>query len=66
MLNWMPPSYTRRILDEAGKGKYIDISVDIDSLTKKGYNNNKVIQALSMIIAIQLKTIGIRTRLCNK
>ena len=49
--------YTRRILDEAReKGKYyIDISVDIDSLTKKGYNNNKVIQALSMIIVDSIK-----------
>ncbi len=49
--------YTRRILQEAReKGKYyIDISVDIDSLTKKGYNSNKVIQALCMVIVDSIK-----------
>lgn len=44
--------YTRFILKEAREnGKYYQDSViDIDSLIKKGYDNNKVIEALSMII----------------
>ncbi|MDU5080842.1 hypothetical protein CIW83_12665 [Tissierella sp. P1] len=44
--------YTRFILEEAREnGNYYQASIiDIDSLIKKGYDNNKIIEALSMII----------------
>lgn len=49
--------YTRLILEDARNNGnyYIKTLVDIDSLVKKGYNNNKVIQALSMIIVDSIK-----------
>lgn len=49
--------YTRLTLEEArDKGNYyLNNSVDVDSLIKKGYNNNKVVQALSMVIIDSIK-----------
>ncbi len=49
--------YTRAILDNARKNEnyYINHSVDIDSLTKKGYNKFTIAEALVMIIKESLK-----------
>ncbi len=44
--------YTRFLLKEARENEryYSDNSIDLDYLVKKGYDNDKVIEALSMII----------------
>jgi len=49
--------YTRSILEKARNSDnyYINDTVDIESLDKKSYNNNKVVQALSIIIVDSIK-----------